>query len=59
MLRRCKFVVVWEKGKKDAQKEYPSLIAAANAMGYKTTTTVRTILKNNTYKKWRGEYIVE
>jgi len=50
---------IWEKGNKDAQKEYPSLVAAANAMGYKSHTTVHRIIKNNTHKKWRGEYIVE
>ena len=50
---------IWEIGKKDAKTEYPSVVAAAKAMGYKNTTTVGTILKNNTYKKWRGEYIVE
>ena len=49
--------IIWEKGKKDAQKGYPSVVAAATAMGYKGTTTAHLILKNNTHKKWRGEYI--
>jgi len=48
---------IWEKGNKDAEKEYTSLTAAAKALGYKSTMTVRRILKNNTYKKWRGEYL--
>ena len=48
---------IWEIGKEDAQKEYPSLVAAAKAMGC-SVTTVRRILKNNKHKKWRGEYIV-
>jgi len=50
---------IWEIGKKDAQKEYPSVVDAATAMGYKGTTTAHRILKNNTHKKWRGEYIVK
>jgi hypothetical protein len=50
--------IIWEKGKQDAQKEHPSLAAAAKAMGY-SPTTVRTIIDNDTHKKWRGEYIVE
>ena len=52
---------IWEIGKEDAKKEYPSVAAAAAAkeIGYKSATTVHTILKNNTHKKWRGEYIVE
>ena len=48
--------IIWEIGKKDAQKEHPSVTAAATAMGYKGTTTAHRILKNNTHKKWRGEY---
>jgi len=52
-IRPCR---IWEIGKEDAKAEYPSLTAAANAMGYKTTTSVHSILKNNTHKKWRGEY---
>jgi hypothetical protein len=51
--------IIWEIGKKDAQKEYRSLTAAAKEMGYKSATSVRTILKNNTHPKWRGEYIVK
>ena len=49
--------IIWEKGKKDAQTEYPSVVDAANDMGY-SYMTVHKILKNNTHKKWRGEYIV-
>ena len=47
---------IWEIGKKDAEKEYPSVTAAAKAMGYKSQNPVFNILKNNTHKKWRGEY---
>ena len=47
---------IWEKNS-DTKNEYPSVTAAAKAMGY-SGTTVHTILKNNTHKKWRGEYIV-
>jgi hypothetical protein len=54
--RSCR---IWEIGKKDAQKEYTSLTAAAKKMGHKNTWTVHNILNNNTHKKWRGEYIVE
>ena len=50
---------IWVIGKKDVQKKYPSVVDAATAMGYKGTTTAHRILKNNTHKKWRGEYIVE
>jgi hypothetical protein len=50
--------IIWEKGKKDAQKEYPSVVDAGNDMGYKNPSPVHKILKNNTHKKWRGEYIV-
>jgi len=46
--------IIWEIGKKDAQKEYPSVVAAAKEMGYKSTQSVHRILKNNTHKKWRG-----
>tara|TARA_B110000091_G_scaffold15449_1_gene14622 strand:+ start:555 stop:1958 length:1404 start_codon:yes stop_codon:yes gene_type:complete len=49
--------IIWEIGKKDAQKEYRSVVAAAKAMGYKSEMSVHTILKNNTHKKWRGEYL--
>jgi len=49
--------IIWEIGKEDGQTEYPSVVAAATAIGY-SPTTVHTILKNNTHKKWRGEYIV-
>jgi len=49
---------IWEIGKKDAQKEYPSVVAAANAIGC-SDTTVHKIIKKNKHKKWRGEYIVE
>ena len=49
--------IIWEIGKEDAKAEYPSLVVAAKAMGYKTTTTVQRILKNSKHKKWRGEYI--
>ena len=49
---------IWEKGS-DTKTEYPSVTAAAKEMGHKTSWTVHTILKNNTYKKWCGEYIVE
>ena len=50
---------IWEKGKKDAEKEYPSVVAAAKAIGYKGASSVHRILNNNTHKKWRGEYIVK
>ena len=50
--------IIWEIGKKDAQTEYPSVVAAAKAMGYKNTLSVYDILKNNTRTKWCGEYIV-
>jgi hypothetical protein len=49
--------IIWEIGKKDTQKEYTSLIAAATAIGYKSAKTVYNILKNNKHEKWRGEYI--
>ena len=49
--------IIWEIGKKDAQKEYTSVVAAAKEMGYKSEMSVHTILNNNTHKKWRGEYI--
>ena len=48
---------IWERGKEDAKKEYPSVVAAAKEMGYKCTKSLRTIFKNNTHKKWRGEYL--
>ena len=47
---------IWERGKEDAKKEYPSVIAATKEMGYKSTKSVYTIIKNNKHKKWRGEY---
>jgi len=50
---------IWEIGKDDAKKKYPSVAAAAEDIGYKSSKTVHRILKNNTHKKWRGEYIVE
>jgi hypothetical protein len=53
--RHCR---IWEIGS-DTKNEYPSLTAAARDIGYNSTSTVHTILKNNTHKKWRGEYIVE
>jgi hypothetical protein len=49
---------IWEIGKKDAEKEHPSVTAAAKAMGYQNHSPVVKIIKNNTHKKWRGEYIV-
>ena len=48
---------IWEIGKKDAEIEYPSLTAAAKAMGYKSDVSVRRILNYNTHPKWRGEYL--
>ena len=48
--------IIWEKGKKDAEKEYPSVVAAAKEIG-SSHTTVHRILNNNTHKKWRGEYM--
>jgi len=48
---------IWEIGKKDAETEYRSVVAAAKEMRC-SDTTVHTILKNNTHKKWRGEYTV-
>jgi len=50
--------IIWEIGKKDAQKEYRSVTAVAKEMRF-SNTTVHTIIKNNKHKKWRGEYIVE
>jgi len=50
--------IIWEKGKSDTRKDHTSVTAAAKEMGYKSTTSVHLILKNNTHKKWRGEYIV-
>jgi len=47
---------IWVIGKDDTQTSYPSVVAAAKAMGC-STTTVHSILKNNTHKKWRGEYL--
>jgi hypothetical protein len=49
---------IWEKGKKDAKKYYPSVTAAADDIGYEDSSSVYDIIKNNTHKKWRGEYIV-
>jgi len=50
---------IWVIGKDDAKIKYTSLAAAATTMGYKSSKTVHLIIKNNTHKKWRGEYIVE
>ncbi len=50
---------IWEIGKDDAKIKYRSLTSAAKEMGYNSAQPVHTILKNNTHKKWRGEYIVE
>jgi hypothetical protein len=54
---------IWEIGKKDAKKRYPSAVAAADDIGYKDASSVRDIIKNtienNPKNKWRGEYIVE
>jgi hypothetical protein len=50
---------IWEIGKDDAKKKYPSVAAAADDIGYSPPTVQYAILKNNTHKKWRGEYIVE
>jgi len=49
--------IIWEIGKEDAQTSYPSLVAAAKAIGC-SATSVFNILKNNTHTKWCGEYIV-
>jgi len=49
---------IWEIGS-DTKTKYPSVVAAAEEMGYKSAQPVHLIIKNNTYKKWRGEYIVE
>jgi len=49
--------IIWEIGKKDAEKEYPSITAAAKAIGYKSESSVRRILNYNTHPKWRGEYL--
>jgi hypothetical protein len=46
---------IWEIGS-DTKNEYPSLTAAAKDIGYKSATSVHTIL-NNKHKKWRGEYL--
>tara|TARA_B110000977_G_scaffold191687_1_gene264177 strand:- start:207 stop:455 length:249 start_codon:yes stop_codon:yes gene_type:complete len=48
---------IWEIGKKDTEIEHPSITAAAKRMGHKNRWTVHKILKNNTYKKWCGEYL--
>jgi hypothetical protein len=50
---------IWEIGKKDAKKRYPSAVAAADDIGYKDASSVRRIIKNtdNPKNKWRGEYI--
>jgi len=50
---------IWKIGKKYAEIEYPSVTAAAKAMGHKDPSSVHRILKNNTYKNWCGEYIEE
>jgi hypothetical protein len=50
---------IWEIGKDDAKIKYRSVAAAAKEMGYKSPSPVHRILKNNTHKKWRGEYIVK
>jgi len=50
---------IWEIGKDDAKTEYLSAAAAAKDIGYKSAKSVRTIIDNDTHKKWRGEYIVE
>ena len=48
--------IIWEIGKKDTEIEYPSVVAAAKEIGCSDTSVFK-ILKNNTHKKWRGEYI--
>ena len=50
---------IWEIGKEDAQIKYRSVAAAAKEMGYGSAKSVYNILKNDTHKKWRGEYIVD
>jgi len=45
--------LIWEIGKDDAKKKYPSVAAAAEDIGY-SPPRVHTILTNNTHKKWRG-----
>jgi len=60
----CRPCRIWERGKEDAKKEYPSVVAAAKAIGYKSVNTVHDILKNtkdgkNTKNKWRGEYRIK
>jgi hypothetical protein len=49
---------IWEVNS-DTKTKYPSLATAAKEMGYNNASSVHTILKNNTHKKWRGEYIVK
>ena len=49
---------IWEVNS-DTKTKYTSLVAAAKEMGYNNASSVHTILKNNTHKKWRGEYIVK
>tara|TARA_B110000211_G_C13842618_1_gene448613 strand:- start:54 stop:722 length:669 start_codon:yes stop_codon:yes gene_type:complete len=49
---------IWEIGS-DTKTDYPSVVAAADAMGYTGSSSVHDILKNNKHKKWRGEYIVK
>jgi hypothetical protein len=48
---------IWEIGKDDAKTKYTSITAAAKRMGHKNNWTVHLILKNNTHKKWCGEYL--
>jgi len=49
--------IIWEVNS-DTKTKYRSVVAAAKAIGYKDPSSVRTIIKNNKHKKWRGEYIV-
>jgi len=48
--------IIWEINKEDAKKKYRSVTAAAKDIGY-VASTVHLIIKNNTHKKWRGEYM--
>jgi len=47
---------IWEKNS-NTKKEYSSLTAAAKEMGYGSASSVYKIIKNNTHKKWGGEYL--
>ena len=47
---------IWEIGS-DTKKDYRSVAAATDDIGYNSSSTVYNIINNNKHKKWRGEYI--